>query len=417
MLGAAALGVSMAQTAPQTVRIGIIGVGGRGMGFLKASLAMGGVEVTALCDILPEAVSRGVDAVQTNDGKKPATFTQGDRDYLRMLKRDDFDAVFIATPTWWHGEMAIAAARAKKWIFSEVPAVNTLQEGWDLVRAVEESGVGYLMAENYVFMRNNMMVLNMVEQGVFGTLTSAECGYIHEARTLQFTKDGGLTWRGELNSSSTLIGNTYPTHSLGPACSWLGIPRGDQMVRCTSYMTRAASFGEYARKKFSPDSPAAKVSTWNGDNCVTLIQTASGAVIYLRFDIASPRPHHMTFYTLQGTGASYDDEAGVYVDGVSKGWEPIEKYQAKYDHPFWLRHNKAAESYGHGGGDYFTLQHFYRSIREKTQPGIDVYDAVQWSCLIPLSAKSIRESSATQSIPDFTQGKWRNRKRFDWTKA
>ena len=125
--------------------------------------------------------------------------------------------------------MAIAAARAKKWIFSEVPAVNTLQEGWDLVHAVEESGVGYLLAENYVFMRNNMMVLNMVEQGLFGTLTSAECGYIHEARTLQFTKDGGLTWRGELNSSPTLIGNTYPTHSLGPACSWLGIPRGDQI--------------------------------------------------------------------------------------------------------------------------------------------------------------------------------------------
>jgi hypothetical protein len=140
-------------------------------------------------------------------------------------------------------------------------------------------------------------------------------------------------------------------------------------------------------------------------------------VIYLRFDIASPRPHHLAFYTLQGTGASYDDEDGVYVDGKTKGWEPIDKYYATYDHPYWLRHNEAAKSYGHGGGDYFTLQHFYRCIREKTPPGIDVYDAVQWSSLIPLSAKSIRESSATQSIPDFTQGKWRDRKRFDWTKA
>ena len=112
------------------------------------------------------------------------------------------------------------------------------------------------------------------------------------------------------------------------------------MIRCTSYMTRSASFGEYARKTYAPDSPAAKVKTWNGDNCVTLIQTANGAVIYLRFDIASPRPHHLTFYTLQGTGASYDDEAGVYVDGKTKGWEPIEQYYSKYDHPYWLRTTK-----------------------------------------------------------------------------
>ena len=82
---------------------------------------------------------------------------------------------------------------------------------------------------------------------------------------------------------------------------------------------------------------------------------------------------------MQGTGASYDDEAGVYVDGKTKGWEPIEQYYSKYDHPYWLRHNEASKPYGHGGGDYFTLQHFYRCIREKTQPGIDVYDAVQWS--------------------------------------
>jgi len=416
-LGTAAMVAGVQAAPPKKVRIGVIGVGGRGTGFLKASLAMGGVEVAALCDILPEAASRGVDLVQTNLGAKPAVYTNGDRDYKRMLQRDDLEAVFIATPTWWHGEMAVEAARARKWIFSEVPAVNTIEEGWALVRAVEETGVGYFLAENYIFMRNNMMLLNMVEQGVFGTLTFAECGYLHEARDLQFTSDGKLTWRGELNSSPKLIGNTYPTHSLGPACSWLGIPRGDQMVRCTSYMTRAASFGEYARKRFPPDSPAAKVSTWNGDNCLTLIQTANNAVIYLRFDIASPRPHHLTFYTLQGTRASYDDEAGMFIDGKSKGWEPLADYYGQYDHPYWLRHNEAAKSAGHGGGDYFTLQHFYRCIREKTQPGIDVYDAVQWSSLIPLSARSIRENSATQSIPDFTKGKWRDRKRFDWTKA
>jgi hypothetical protein len=81
---AAGIGAAMAQVTPKTVRIGIIGVGGRGTGFLKASLAMGGVEVAALCDILPEAANRGVDLVQTGGGKKPALFTQGEKDYRGM---------------------------------------------------------------------------------------------------------------------------------------------------------------------------------------------------------------------------------------------------------------------------------------------------------------------------------------------
>jgi hypothetical protein len=236
---------------------------------------------------------------------------------------------------------------------------------------------------------------------------------------LQFNSDGTLTWRGDLNSSKDLIGNTYPTHSLGPVCQWMGIPRGDQMVGCTSYMTRSASFGEYARKRFGPNSQAARVKIWNGDNTLTLINTNThnGGVIYLRFDIASPRPHHMAFYTLQGTQASYDHEAGMFVDGKSKGREPTADYYTRYEHPYWVRHSEAAKAAGHGGGDYFTLQHFYRCIRDNVKPGIDVYHAVTWSSLIPLSAKSIRERSATQEIPDYTRGKCMDRKRFDWSAA
>lgn len=397
------------------LRIAVIGVGGRGMGVLKASLAIGGIDVAALCDIRREAVNRGADFVQTQLDYKPALFTDGPDDYKRMLQRDDIDAVFVTTPTVFHGPMGAASLRAGKWVFSEVPACNTIEEGWDLINAAEESGKGYFMAENYCFMRHNLLVLNMVEKGVFKTFTFAECGYIHEARDLQFNPDGTLNWRGRLNSSAELIGNTYPTHSLGPVSMWLGITRGDRMLRSTTMMSRSATFRETALKRFGPDSPAGKVTTWNGDTTNSLIQTENGVVISLRFDVQSPRPHHMDFYTLQGTGASYDDEAGIYIDGKSKGWDPISKYYADYEHPYWLRHAEKARTYGHGGGDYFTLQHFYGCIREGKPFGIDVYDAVTWSSLIPLSAKSIREKGMPQEIPDYTRGKWKHRKRFDWS--
>src|SRR5262245_25962354 len=110
------LAASLAAAPPaKQLRIAVIGVGGRGMGVLKTSLAMGGVEVPALCDILPEAANRGVDLVQTKLGTKPATYTNGPTDYKRMLQRDDIDAVFVTTPTIWHGPMGTDGLRAKKW--------------------------------------------------------------------------------------------------------------------------------------------------------------------------------------------------------------------------------------------------------------------------------------------------------------
>jgi hypothetical protein len=179
-------------------------------------------------------------------------------------------------------------------------------------------------------------------------------------------------------------------------------------------MTPAHGFHEYAARRFGAATAPARINTWNGDNTLTMIRTESGAVVYLRFDNASPRPHRMGFYTLQGTKASFDDLAGIYIDYQSKTWEPCSEYYARFDHPYWLRNSDKARNASHSGGDYFTVQHFFRSIRDRRMPGIDVYDAVTWSALTPLSAMSIAQSSAPQPFPDYTRGKWKTRKRFDW---
>src|SRR5204863_1068514 len=120
--------------------------------------------------------------------------------------------------------------------------------------------------------------------------------------------------------------------------------RGDRFTHCVSMMTPARGFHEYAARRFGPESAPAKIATWNGDNTLTLLQTESGAVVYLRFDNASPRPHRMGFYTLQGTRASFDDLAGIYIDYQSKDWEPCSEYYARFDHPYWLRNSDKARN-------------------------------------------------------------------------
>lgn len=400
--------------ARRRIRVGIIGMGGRGRIFLRSSLNHEDVDVTALCDIRPEAAAAGAETVRQARQHDPALYTEGPQDYRRLLQRDDVDAVFITTPAQVHGPMAIDSLRADKWVFSEVPACYTVQEAREMVEAARRSRGKYFLAENYCFFRPNMLVLNMVEQGLFGELTFAECGYIHDCRDIMFDKNGELTWRGQMASDPFYSGNTYPTHSLGPVSMWLGITRGDRFTRCVTLASKAAARRHYAVSKFGADSPQGRIDTWQTDNVVSLLQTESGTLVSVRKDSASARPHRMAMYTLQGTRGAYDDLSGVYLEGKSAGWEPVKQYHDQYDHPLWKQQLEQARAAGHGGGDHFTVQHFYDCLRHGREPSIDVYDAVTWSVLIELSKRSIAQGGSTVEYPDFTEGAWKSRGRYAW---
>ncbi|HWH61740.1 MAG TPA: hypothetical protein VNS50_00610, partial [Ginsengibacter sp.] len=65
---------------------------------------------------------------------------------------------------------------------------------------------------------------------------------------------------------------------------------------------------------------------------------------------------------------------------------------------------------GHGGMDFFVDNAFIECIKRKTPFPLDVYDLATWYSITPLSEKSIATGGALMEIPDFTRGKWKNRK-------
>ena len=403
------------QAAAKPVRLGVIGVGGRGTYLLSVALGFEGVEVPALCDINPAHLERALALVEKARGKRPAGYSAGPTDYRNLLDREDIDAVLIATPMQDHGMMSVDTLRARKHAWSEVAAAVTLEECWALVRAAEESGRIYMLSENCCYYRQNLMVLQMLEAGLFGDLTYAECGYVHDCRALAFNPDGSLTWRGELARDH--IGNLYPTHALGPVCQWLGIHRGDRLVSLVASSSAAKGMARYVSKQFAPDHPGARAKFAVGDTTTTLIRTAKGAVIDLRYDTCSARPHpSTTYFTLQGVTASYQDNGSaqqIWVEGKSPGytWEPLSNHAAAYEHPLWKRAGAEAGKTGHGGADYFVIAEFLDAVRSGRPAPIDACDAAAWSCIIPLSAASLRAGGAPQEIPDFTRGAWEKRVR------
>lgn len=392
-----------ARAAGERVKIAFIGVGSRGRGLLRVLLSFPEVDVPAICEMDPKNLAAALDLVEKARGRRPEGYGKGPDDYRRMLARDDFRAVLIATPQQLHARMSLDAMNAGKFAACEVPACTTLEECRELVRTARKTRAGYMLLENYRYSRHVMQVSNMAAKGLFGELTYAECAYIHEIRSMRFNPDGSLTWRGENVAKN--IGDLYPTHSLGPVCGWLGINRGDRLVSLVTMASKSAATHEYAVRRFGKDSPAARVEFLNGDTNNTLIRTQQGRLISVRYDVASPRPSGMGQYGLQGTRGAYAGAFGehkVYVEGRSPAhkWEPLEQYRAEYDHPYWAKRGAEATKTGHGGGDYFVLSDLVEAVRTRESP-IDVYDAATWSAVRPLSVESLRRGSAPVEIPDF----------------
>ncbi len=392
--------------AASKVPVAFIGVGSRGFGLLRNILSLPDVDVPVICDVNKRNLTRAQDVVQQERGYRPEGFSKDPGDYRRMLERDDFRAVVIATPQQMHARMAIDTMIAGKFAAPEVPACTTLDECWELVRTQRKTGSGYMLLENYRYSRPIMQITNMAQKGLFGELTYAECAYIHEIREMRFKPDGSLTWRGE--NVARNIGDLYPTHSLGPVCGWMGINRDDRLVSIVTMSSKSAATHEFAVQKFGKDSAAAKVQFLNGDTNNTLIRTRQGRLISVRYDVASPRPSGMGQYSLQGTRGSYCSAFGdhkIYIEGRSPAhkWEQLDAYRAEYEHPYWAQHGTEADKTGHGGGDYFVLADLVRAVRTGENP-IDVYDAATWSSIRPLSAESLRRGSAPVEVPDFKKG-------------
>ena len=83
----------------------------------------------------------------------------------------------------------------------------------------------------------------------------------------------------------------------------------------------------------------------------------------------------------------------------------------KYEHPLWKKEGEIAKKVGgHGGMDFIMLYHLLQCVREGLPPDLDVYDAASWSAVTPLSVASVSKGSAPMEFPDFTRGKWKQRK-------
>jgi len=392
-----------------TVRIGFVGIGGMGSVHVRNLLAIEGVEIAALCDIVPGKVERAQAWVVEAGQKKPTAYTRGPRDFERMCETEDLDLVYNATPWEWHVPICVAAMKNGKHAATEVPAAVTLDECWQLVETAEKEQKHCVMMENCNYDRFELMTLRLVRLGLLGEIVHGECGYLHDLRAVKFDYSGEGLWRRE--HAKTRNGNLYPTHGLGPTAQCFDINRGDRFVSLVSMSSTSRGLQEYVRETFPEDAPERKEKYVLGDVNISLIRTALGRTIMVGHDTHLPRPYSR-INMVQGTkGIVQGYPFRVHVEGMSKphSWDEASEWYKTYDHPLWTSISTYGEGRGHGGMDYIEDYRLIECLRKGLPMDMDVYDAAALSAVSGLSERSVADGSAPQEFPDFTRGAWKNR--------
>ncbi|MFC7344727.1 Gfo/Idh/MocA family protein [Saccharopolyspora griseoalba] len=126
----------------------------------------------------------------------------------------DVDAVAIFTQRWTHGPLVVRALRAGKHVYSAVPMAVTQREITDIVEAVRDTGLTYMMGETSYYNPAVVYARNRLEEGDFGRVFYAEGDYVHDM-DLGFYEayrySGGANWKATASYPPLL----YPTHSIG----------------------------------------------------------------------------------------------------------------------------------------------------------------------------------------------------------
>lgn len=394
----------------EKVRIGIIGVGGRGSGLMANLLRMqGDCQIKAVCDIYPKRAQAAQKRVVAAGQPEPEAYSGSEDIWKKLAERDDLDAVVIATYWDWHAPMAVYAMKAGKYAAVEVPAAYTLEECWELVNTSERTGMPCMMLENWSFRSDNLAVLNMIRKGLLGRIVHCHCAHSHDCIDHWFFESASGKDRWPAKYLVEHNRDQYPSHQLGPVISWMDINCGDYFDYITSTATDSVGINEHFAEKFGPDHPNAKRKFAQGDIVTTTVRTKKGKSIVINYDMQLPRPYDNR-WLIQGTQGLYNEQRdAVYVKGVSPKyhqWEPFGPYHEKYRHS-WTK--DSAESGGHGGTDFLELKFFVQAVKNRTQTPIDVYDSVIMCVHGPLSEISIAKGGAPVKVPDFTKGKWRTR--------
>ncbi len=395
-----------------TVKVGIIGLGNRGSTLLQMfryNVGQGDCEIVALADKVESKVSKAAEELSTFQKKKAKSYSGNEDAWKKMVQQDDIDLVLICTPWSLHTPMSLYAMEHGKHVACEVPIAYTLSDCWDLAETAERTQRHCIMVENCCYNDEELFVLNMIENGLFGDITHTEGAYIHDLRAHMLSETYyDDQWR--IKHHETRDGNFYTTHGLGPISTYLGLGRGDELDYLTSMSSRELNLSMTAKDK---NSPYTQIKC--GDMNTTMMKSKKGKTIMLQFDVHTASPYSRINKVIGTKAVHQGYPSKLYIDdGELLYWghkwldeEKYHEFRSEYRHPMIKKLKSVSEGFkqGHGGMDFVMIYRLIKCLNLGLPLDFNVYDGILWSAVTPLSELSVASGSLPVPVPDFTNGR------------
>ena len=391
----------------ENLKVGFIGLGGRGKGLMKSVLKrFDDVDVVAVCDEYEDRANTAVELIRQFRGTEAAAYTESDA----FLADKNVDIVIISAAWEAHVPLAVASMRAGKITALEVGGAYSVEDCWLLVRTWEETQTPFMFLENCCFGKRELLATRMARLGKLGEIVYCHGAYAHDLR--DEISEGYQNRHYRLRNYLSRNCDNYPTHNLGPIARLLNINRGNRMLRLVSMGSKSRGLEAYVQDKEELAHLQGKHFA-QADVVTTMITCADGSLITLKLDTTLPRAYSREF-TVSGTKGIYSERGNILLT-EEKGFDH-NQYMNDYMNSandyqdqlpkIWRDITPEEIKAGHGGMDTLTLRAFFDAARDGTPMPIDVYDAASWMVISCLSEASIAGGGVPMEIPDFTGGRW-----------
>lgn len=374
----------------KTLKVVIVGAGQFAPDFIPLYQAHPFVREVSLCEVMPDRLRTVADRFKI--ARRFASFEE--------VLKSDVDAVAILTQRWTHAPLALQALRAGKHVYSAVPAATTLEELHDLVEAVKQTGLTYMMGETSMYYGNRLYVKERWDAGDFGRFVYGEGEYYHDMQHGfydAYKYSGGKEWKRTASYPPML----YPTHSVSMILSITGARMTS--VSCLGY--RDVNDDGVFRED---------VSLWRNvfSNQSALFRTSDGGMARINeFRRVGQQGGRSVRVSLYGTEGSFEEQSdGAIWTGLTTPVQDVESIVHCHDARFGKIHEKYRgrlpkefdnQPNGHEGSHQFLTDDFLTAIVGGKHPSVSIWDAARFNAPGIVAHESAQREGELMKIPDF----------------
>lgn len=370
----------------KVIKVGVIGVGGRGISFCKNIAKREDATITALCD--PNQVRMKAVALRVEGNQKLYNNVED------ILGSKELDAVIITSPDYCHESNAIDALKKDIFVFIDKPLATTTKACMNIMAAAKKSKATVMMGFNLRHDPTLMKVKKIISRGDLGRI------FMIENREFY---DGGKTYLARWNRKQEYSGGLWihkGSHDFD-IFNWLN--QNGKPVRVSAFAQRSVlnkkgipfkvelgtsvgpTCSECSYKDICPDctlpnveffgDKAKAVDGYAKDLCIyssdTEIDVYDNGIAIVEYDNGLRASHLECFVT------SFSDR--LYTVVGTKGQLSASLHERKIEiRPRWSRDIKtirvAEIKGGHGGSDTGIIDMFMSVIKGEVEPSSSLID-------------------------------------------